>query len=257
MLFDSHAHINYEGYSDEERAAIMERIDSSSVSFVIDVGFDVESSRQAIADAAKRPWCYAAVGVHPHCSENLTDEDLETLKELAGAPKVVAFGEIGLDYYRDYSPRDMQRDAFRKQLKLAFETGLPIIIHDRESGGDTIRILKEEDAFSRARVLLHCFSGSAEQAVEYAGLGCAISVAGPVTYKNNKKTVKVAAEVPLDHLLIETDAPYLTPEPLRGQRNEPVNVEFVARKVAELRGISYEELAEATLANAKRFFNIE
>jgi len=257
MLFDSHAHIDYEGYSDEERSAVMDRVEASSVAYVLDVGFDIPSSRQAIADAAQRPWCYAAVGVHPHYAEGFRDGDLETLRELAKAPKVAAFGEIGLDYYRDYSPREMQRAAFRKQLRLAFETGLPIVIHDRESGGDTIGILEEEKAFSRARILLHCFSGSAEQAVEYSGLGCMISVAGPVTYKNNKKTVRVAAETPLDHLLIETDSPYLTPEPLRGRRNEPVNVEYVARKIAELRDLSYEEVASATLANAKRFFGIE
>jgi len=256
LLFDSHAHINYEEYSDEERAGIMDRVEASLVSFVLDVGFDIESSRQAIKDAAERPWCYAAVGVHPHYAESFKKEDLETLKKLASEPKVVAFGEIGLDFYRDYSPRDMQRDAFRKQLRLALETGLPVIIHDRESAGETIEILKKEDAFSRAKVLLHCFSGSAEQAIEYAGLGCMISVAGPVTYHNNKKGVRVAAEVPIDHLLIETDAPYLTPEPLRGRKNEPANVEYVARKIAELRGISYEELAAATLANAKRFFGI-
>ena len=257
MLFDSHAHINYDSFSDAERIAVMERVEASSVSYVVDVGFNIESSRQAIKDAAEREWCYAAVGVHPHDAKDMTDEDSETLLELAKAPKVVAFGEMGLDFYRDYSPRDVQRDVFRKQLRLAFETGLPIIIHDRESAGETISILKEEKAFEKARVLLHCFSGSAEQAVEYAGLGATISVAGPVTYKNNKKTVRVAAEAPLGCLLIETDTPFLTPEPLRGQKNEPVNVEYVARKVAEIRGISYEEVAEATLLNAKRFYGIE
>lgn len=257
LLFDSHAHLDFEDYSDEARKEVMGRVEASPVAYVLDVGFNIESSRQAIADAAERPWCYAAVGVHPHDAKFFTDESINTLRELAGAPKVVAYGEIGLDYYRDYSPRDIQTEVFRKQLGLALETGLPIIIHDRESGGDTIRILKEENIFSRARVLLHCFSGSAEQAVEYIGLGCMISVAGPVTYKNNKKTARVAAEVPLEHLLIETDAPFLTPEPFRGQRNEPVNVEYVARKVAELRGLLYEEVVEATLLNAKRFFSIE
>ena len=256
MLFDSHAHINYEGYTGEERKAVMDRIEASPVSYVVDVGFNIESSEQAIADAAARPWCYAAVGVHPHDAEGFTDKDLETLKELVKAPKVVAFGEIGLDYYRDYSPRDMQRDAYRKQLRFALGTGLPIIIHDRESGGDTIAVLKEEKAFEKAKVLLHCFSGSAEQALEYVKLGCAISIAGPVTYKNNKKTGRVAETVPLDSLLIETDSPYLTPEPLRGKSNEPVNVEYVARKIAEIRGISYEEAAETTLENAKRFFGV-
>jgi len=234
----------------------MERVEDSAVSYVVDVGFDIGSSRQAIADAAAREWCYAAVGMHPHDAKYLTDDSLETLKELAGAQKVVAYGEIGLDFYRDYSPRDKQRDAFITQLRLAFETGLPIIIHDRESAGETIRILKEEGAFSKARVLLHCFSGSAEQAIEYIGLGATISIAGPVTYKSNKKTVRVVAEAPLEHLLIETDTPFLTPEPMRGQRNEPVNVEYVARKIAEIKGISYEEVAEATLINAKRFYGI-
>jgi len=272
LLFDSHAHLDYERYSDKERGDLMDRVEDSQVAYVVDVGFDIESSGQAIRDAAERPWCYAAVGVHPHDTGTFKDDDLTALRELAEAPKVVAFGEIGLDFYRDYSPRDKQREAFKKQLALALDMGLPIIIHDRESAGETIEILKAEGAFSKerkaafaknpeagipdARVLLHCFSGSAEQAIEYVGLGCTISVAGPVTYKNNKKTVRVAAEVPLAHLLIETDAPYLTPEPLRGRQNEPAYVEHVARKVAELRGITYEEVAAATLENAKRFFGI-
>ena len=272
ILFDSHAHINYERYSTAERALLMERIEASPVACVMDVGFDIESSRLAIADAAAKPWCYAAVGVHPHYAESFSDEDLSTLKELLHSPKVVAFGETGLDYYRDYSPRDMQREAFRKQLRLALDAGLPIIIHDRDSGGDTIRILNEEGAFSEerkavfpvnpetgapdARILMHCFSGSAEQALEYIGLGATISIAGPVTYKNNKKTVRVTEEVPLAHLLIETDSPYLTPEPMRGKPNEPAYVEYVARKIAEIKGIPYEELAAATLENALRFFDI-
>jgi len=272
LLFDSHAHLDYENYSDKERGDIMDRVEKSPVAYVIDVGFDLNSSEQAIKDAAERQWCFAAVGVHPHDSETFTDEDLKKLRELAGAPGVVAIGEIGLDFYRDYSPRDRQREAYKKQLALALDMGLPIIIHDRDSAGETIEILKSEGAFSAerkaafeknpetgnpdARVLLHCFSGSAEQAAMYIGLGCTISVAGPVTYKNNKKTARVAAEVPLAHLLIETDSPYLTPEPLRGQSNEPAYVEYVALKVAELRGITYEETAAATLANAKRFFGI-
>ena len=294
VLFDSHAHINYDTYSDKERRGVCERIDASPVAYVVDVGFDLESSRQAILDAAAHSWCYAAVGVHPHDAEKLCgksagdgkttgsaeDAGLDELRELLKAPKVVALGEIGLDFYRDYSPRDVQREVFRKQLRLGLETGVPIIIHDRESGGETIRILAEEGAFSDerraafppnpetgapdARILLHCFSGSAEQAAEYIGLGCTISIAGPITYSNNKKTVQVAAGkkadgswfVPLAHMLVETDAPFLTPEPFRGRPNEPAFVEHTARKVAELRGIPYEEVAAATLANAKRFFRI-
>ena len=272
ILFDSHAHINYESYSDDERALLMARIEASPVACVMDVGFDIDSSRLAIADAAAKPWCYAAVGVHPHYAETFSEEDLNTLRELLQSPKVVAFGETGLDYYRDYSPRDMQREVFRKQLRLALDAGLPIIIHDRESGGDMFRMLTEEGAFSEerisafppnpetgkpdARIIMHCFSGSLEQAVEYIKRGCTISIAGPVTYKNNKKTVRVAAGIPLANMLIETDSPYLTPEPFRGKPNEPVYVEYVARKIAELRGISYEEVAEVTLSNAKRVFGI-
>ena len=274
LLFDSHAHIDYERYSDKDRTRIMDRIERSPVAFVVDVGFDIKSSRRAVKNASSpsRPWLYAAVGVHPHDAALFTDADLGTLRELLKNPKVVALGEIGLDFYRDLSPREVQREVFRKQLRLAFETEMPVIIHDRESGGDTISILKDEGAFSEARkaafppnpetgapdarVLLHCFSGSAEQAADYIALGCTISIAGPVTYSNNKKTVRVAAEVPLAHLLVETDSPYLTPEPFRGKPNEPVNVEYVARKIAEIRGVEYEALAASTLENAKRFFRI-
>ena len=273
LLFDSHAHINYEDYSEKERSEVMARIESSPVAYVTDVGFDIESSKQAITDAAEKKWCYAAAGVHPHYAGSFTEADLSELREMIKSPKIAALGEIGLDFYRDFSPRDMQREVFRKQLKLALEEGLPVIIHDRESAGESIGILKEEGAFSEARklafppnpgtgipdarILLHCFSGSAEQALEYVKLGCTISIAGPVTYKNNKKTVRVAEEIPLAHMLIETDSPYLTPEPKRGRPNEPAFVEYVARKIAEIRDISYEELASATLANAMRFFGIK
>ena len=272
LLFDTHAHINYESYSDADREGVYGRIESSPLAFVLDIGCDIDSSKQAAAGAEMRPWYYAAVGVHPHDTEKFTDSDLSVLRELIRRPKVVAVGEIGLDYYRDYSPREKQRDAFQKQLRLALDERMPIIIHDRESGGDMFRMLTEEGAFSEerisafppnpetgkpdARIIMHCFSGSLEQAVEYIKRGCTISIAGPVTYKNNKKTVRVAAGIPLANMLIETDSPYLTPEPFRGKPNEPVYVEYVARKIAELRGISYEEVAGATLSNARRVFGI-
>ena len=282
LLFDSHAHINYERYTDEERVVLMDSIEASPVAYVVDVGFGMESSRQAIEDANARPWCYAAVGVHPHDADVFNGDCIRELKELLQEPKVVALGEIGLDFYRDYSSRDSQRKTFRDQLRLALESGMPIVIHDRESGGETLKILKEEGAFSNerksafrpnpdtgisdARVLMHCFAGSAEQVWEYIELGCTISIAGPVTYKNNKKTVRVVECcendpefkcLPLSHLLIETDAPYLTPEPFRGKPNVSPYVEYVARKIAELRNISYEEVAIATCENAKRFFEID
>ncbi|MDR0875222.1 MAG: TatD family hydrolase [Clostridiales Family XIII bacterium] len=299
ILFDSHTHINAEGYTEEERTALKERIEASAVAYAVDVGFDLESSRIAARNAAERSWCFAAVGVHPHDADTLTDEALAELRILLGGHdadsggghgtdgdkignhgasggglggKIVAVGEIGLDYYRDLSPRDVQQDAFRRQIRLALEAEVPMTIHDRDSAGDTIRILKEEGAFGAerkaafpvnpvtgipdARVLLHCFSGSAQQALEYIDLGCTISIAGPVTYKSNKKTVLVAGEIPLAHMLIETDAPYLTPEPLRGTPNESPNVEYVCRKIADIRGASYEEIADATRENGLRFFGI-
>jgi len=273
ILFDSHTHLNYETWSCDEREALIERTEKSDVDCVLDVAYDIESARLAVSHARRLPWCYAAVGIHPHDAEDVTDETLAEIEELAQNQGVKAIGEIGLDYFRDLSPRDVQQDVFRRQIRLALKLEMPMTIHDRESGGDTIRILSEEGAFGEERkrlfpanpvtgygsagVLLHCFSGSSEQAVEYIRMGATISIAGPVTYKNNKKTIRVATEVPLEHLLIETDAPFLTPEPHRGKPNEPAYVEYVARKIAELKGLSYEEVALATRANALRFFNIK
>ena len=272
ILFDSHTHIDSDNYSEDERTRLKDRIEASAVAYAIDIGFDMASSRVAMKNAAERSWCFATVGVHPHDAKTLKDEDLAVLRTMLDDPGVVALGEIGLDFHYDHSPRDVQRDVFRKQLRIALEAGAPVSIHDRESAGETIEILKEEGAFSNdrkavfpknpvtgladARIVLHCFSGSAEQALEYIDLGCTISIAGPVTYKNNKKTVLVAQAIPLEHMLVETDAPYLTPEPFRGKPNESPNVEYVCRKIAEIRGTSYEDIADVTKQNALRFFNL-
>ena len=272
ILFDSHAHINNEGYSRIERMELIEKLESSSLRYVMDVGFDLESSKLAIKDAQSCNWCYAVIGVHPHDASTLTDETICELKKMASNPKVKAIGETGLDYYRNLSPQNVQREAFRKQIRLAKELKMPLVIHDRDSGGECIEIIKDEGMFSDerkslfpsnpvtkvadARVLLHCFSGSAEQALEYVKMGATISIAGPVTYKNNKKTVAVAEKTPIEHLLIETDSPYLTPEPKRGKPNDSTNVEYVARKIAEIKGMSFEDVAKITAENAKRFYNI-
>jgi TatD DNase family protein len=273
ILFDSHAHLNYDGYSDEERAYVVETIEDSEVAYVIDIGFDLKSSALAASHAAKYPWCFAAVGVHPHDVAAMDEDTIALIRSLAAKDGVKAIGEIGLDYYRNLSPREDQQYWFRRQIRLALELGAPISIHDRDSHGDTMDILKEEGAFSAerrarfpknphtgyadARVLLHCYSGSAEQAEQYIKLGATISIAGPVTYKNNRKTAEVAEAVPLAHLLIETDAPYLSPEPFRGKPNSSPFVEFTAKKIAAIRGVEYEELALATLENGKRFFEID
>lgn len=271
MYFDSHTHINNEGYSEEERAELIKAIEESEVDTVVDIGFDVSSSRLAAEHAKTYSWCYAAAGCHPHDAETMTEEKLEEIREIAKSEKVVAIGEIGLDFHYDLSPRDIQREWFRRQIRLALELKMPIVIHAREADREVMDILLEEGAFSEerkscfparkdgtgdARVLLHCFSGSAEFAMEYVRLGATISVAGPVTYKNNKKTVAVVQTVPLDYLLAETDAPYLTPVPLRGRPNMSPYIEHTVRRICLIKGISEEEAAAATKANAQRFFGI-
>ena len=275
MLFDSHSHFNNEDLTSLERQALFDMIDvavaDGRMSYAMDIGFDPESSRMAAEHAGAWPWCYAAVGCHPHDTKEMDDEKLAMIRELAAEEKVVAIGEIGLDFYYDLSDRDVQREWFRKQIRLANELKMPIVIHAREADQEVMDILKEEGAFgderkswfparpdgsADARVLLHCFSGSAELGKQYVKLGATLSVAGPVTYKNNKKTVAMVDAIPLEYLLIETDAPYLTPVPFRGKRNTPRFVEFTARKVAEIKGISFEEVAEATKENAMRFYGI-
>ncbi|MBQ3611368.1 MAG: TatD family hydrolase [Firmicutes bacterium] len=288
MLFDSHAHLNNK-MSDKDRAAMVAAIEASDLDYVMDIGFDLASSKLAADHAAKYPWCYAAAGFHPHDAENMDDMDLIMIKGLAKKNKVMAIGEIGLDFHYDRSPRDIQRKVFRKQIRLANELKMPIVIHSREADQEVMDILKEEGAFSDerkswfpkrpdptgyvkggasdasgnantcddARVLLHCYSGSAELGRQYVKLGATLSIAGPVTYKNNKKTIGVVEEVPIDFLLIETDSPYLTPEPFRGKKNNPSLVEHTARKVAEIKGMSYEDVANITKVNAMRFYGIK
>ncbi len=426
ILFDSHTHINNDGYSEEERAQLIAAIEDSEVAYVMDVGFDLPSSERAVSDAALLPWCYAAVGVHPHDTKTMTEEIYEKIRRLAGQPKVQAIGEIGLDFYYNHSDAEDQRYWFRRQIRLANELHMPIVIHAREADQETMDILKEEGAFSEercgwfpprpgtgigrkagaqttqkasrageggqaeaceagraeacdctradlgatrteacdctradldamraeaceaaaktnarkgteasragegrraeacdctiadlgatrgevcdctradldamraeaceaaaktnarkgteasragegrraeacdctenccmekdARVLLHCFSGSREMAEQYVKLGATISIAGPVTYKNNRKTSEVVSAIPIEYLLVETDAPYLTPEPHRGKKNQSPYVAYTARRVALLKGISYEEAARRTLENAKRFYGID
>lgn len=281
MLFDSHAHINNTDMTPGRVEELVSQVENSTLEYVTDIGFDLPSSRKAVENAARYPWCYAAVGVHPHDTDDMDDMTLYMIKSLAAKPKVQAIGEIGLDFHYDNSDRDAQRTWFRRQIRLANELKMPIVIHSREADQETMDILKEEGAFTDerkswfpqrpdsegfvvgtpgnvpdARVLIHCFSGSAELASQYVKLGATISIAGPVTYKNNRKTVAAAAAVPIDFLLVETDSPYLTPEPLRGRRNSPVNVEYTARKIAEIKGMDYEEVAARTNSNACRFYGI-
>ena len=272
ILFDSHAHLNNETYKAQARENLIQEIYDSNVAYVMDVGFDLASSHLAYEHAQAYPWCYAVVGFHPHNADQMTPEDLAFIKNLAQKPRVKAIGEIGLDFFRNISPQDIQREVFRKQVRLALELKKPIVIHDRDANQEVLDTLKEEGVFSKdrvadfprhkdggpdARLLMHCYSGSRELAEQYVKLGATISLAGPVTYKNARKPQEVAVAVPLDRLLIETDAPYLTPEPFRGKPNKSPYVEHTARKIAQLKGLDYEDLALATMENAKRFFDIE
>ncbi|MDD2189799.1 MAG: TatD family hydrolase [Eubacteriales bacterium] len=264
MLFDSHAHLNSERY-DDDRETVIKAIEKSDVKYVMDIGYDLESSVMAVEHAKKYPWCYAAVGCHPHDTKTMDEMTLVMFRGLAKKPKVRAIGEIGLDYYYNHSEKDVQQYWFRRQIQLAMELEMPIVIHDRDANDDVMRILKQEGAFSRSRidklgdakVLLHCFSGSKELAQQYIKLGATISIAGPLTYKNAKKSIEVVKAIPVEHLLIETDSPYLTPEPLRGKRNQPNYVQYTAKKIAEILDKQYEEVAEITCNNAKKFFAID
>lgn len=222
---------------------------------MINPGCSVASSEAAVAIAATYPEVYALAGIHPHEAAGVDDEAVGEIAAILSAPKVVGIGEIGLDYYRDLSPRDDQLRVFRAQMDLAREMGLPVQIHSRDAHRDTLEIVQEYSSRIRA-IVMHCYSGSAEMARELVRLGCHISLAGPVTYRNARKQVEVALQIPLDRLLVETDSPYLPPSPYRGQRNEPAYVVEVVRKIAEIRNTSFEEVAAATSTNAAEIFGI-
>ena len=254
MLIDSHVHLD-DSQFDEDREAVIDSLRENNLELVINVGADMESSKRAVELSEKYDMIYAAVGVHPHDAKAVDEDTIEALRELSKAPKVIAIGEIGLDYHYDNSPRDTQKKWFRRQIKLAKELDLPIIVHDREATKDTLDIITEEHD-GKLRGVIHCFSSSVEVAEQYIKLGFFISLGGPVTFKNAKMPKMVATEVPLESLLIETDSPYLAPVPFRGKRNDPTKVRYVAETIANLKEISYERLVEATNKNTKRLFNI-
>ena len=256
MLFDSHAHLNDERF-DEDREELINSLKEKNVDLVLNPGADIQTSKSAIELADKYDFIYAAVGVHPHDVGDLPENAIDILRELAkSSDKVKAIGEIGLDYYYDNYPREMQREWFKKQIELANELKLPIIIHDRDAHQDTFDIIKNTKS-EEIGCVLHCYSGNVELAKEYVKMGCYISIPGTVTFKNNKKTVDVVREIPLEYLLIETDSPYMAPVPNRGKRNDPSMVQFVADKIAQEKGISYEKVCEATKENAKKLFSIK
>lgn len=254
MIWDTHAHLDDPRYR-EDFEHVIENMKNAHISRVTNVGYDLPSSERSVDLARRYDFIYAAVGVHPHDAEGITAETWETLLQLAKDEKVIGWGEIGLDYYHDLSPRSVQKEIFIQQIELADQAGLPIIIHNREAHEDLLKIVKEHPPEHGG--VFHCYSGSWEMAKIVLNLGFYLSFAGPLTFKNARHTVEVASKVPLDCFFVETDSPYLTPEPYRGKRNEPTYVREVVAKIAELRGLSLEEVALKSFQNAARLFGVD
>lgn len=247
---DTHCHINLKDYS-EDFEDVIERIEKR-LDFVINIGFDLKSSEESLELAEKYSFIYAAIGVHPNDALTYNDSIEKQLEEMAKNKKVAAIGEIGLDYYRDYTPKDVQKNVFRKQLELAEKLKKPVVIHCRDAYEDTINILKE---YKNINGIFHSYSGSYDTAKLLIDRFY-FSVSGPVTFKNARNIKEIVEKLPIEKILIETDSPYLTPEPFRGKRNEPCYVEYVAKTVASIKSIDYQEVIDITTLNARRAFKI-
>lgn len=252
MYFDSHAHYNDDSF-DEDRKELLDSLKDKGVDFIVNAAADIDSSKASIDLAEQYDFIYAAVGVHPHEVKEMKEEDLVLLKEWTKHEKVVAIGEIGLDFYYNHSEENEQLYWFEKQLNLAKELEMPVIIHSREACQKTYDMIM---ASGVKQGVIHCFSGSKELAQAYVKKGFYIGIGGSLTFKNAKKTVEVVESIPLDHLLIETDCPYLTPVPHRGKRNDSSYLEYVVRKIAEIKQLSEAEVAKITAQNAKSLFKM-
>ena len=252
-LFDTHAHILDDQFKEDLDQVIRNIYDNMAL--VVNIGCNLEDCPRTVALAEQYDKVYAAVGLHPEDVKTYTPEGWDMICRLAEHPKVVGIGETGLDYYWDTSTKDAQKVLFEQHIDLAKQLHKPLVIHDREAHGDTLEILKRTNA-KEVGGILHAFSGSVEMAMEVIKLGFYIGLGGPVTFKNARKAVEVAQAIPLEYLVIETDCPYMAPVPFRGKRNEPMLVQHTATKIAELRGISVEELIEATYQNGKRIYGI-
>ena len=253
-IFDTHAHYDSSAFK-ADRDEVLTALPDAGVQLVVNAGCDLPSSRIGIQLAERYPHVYAAAGIHPGDCDDTTEADFETLRELCRHEKVVAVGEIGLDYYwKDNAPREFQEWVFRRQIELALELDLPVIVHDREAHGDTMAVLFD---YPNLRGVLHCFSGSPEMARELVKRGWYLGFDGPITYKNAKKGPEVLAETPLDRIVIETDAPYLTPVPYRGKRNDSRLLTYVVEKLAEWKNISPEEMERITWENGLRLYGLE
>ena len=251
-LIDSHCHLDMDAYQDDLDEIIL-TAEQYGVTRIITIGIDLASSRKVVELASQFPGVYATVGIHPHDAESANEEVYRQLRELAAMDKVVGYGEIGLDYAKNYAPRDIQLCAFEQQLDLAKELQLPVVIHDREAHEDTLALLRAKEPFDAGGVM-HCFSGDISLARQVLELGFYISIPGIVTFKNAKDLQQVVAEIPLDRMLLETDGPFLTPDPWRGKRNRPDYLGYTAARVAEIKNISVDAVAEQTTMNTTELF---
>ena len=250
--FDTHAHLDDEAF-DADREELLDSIREAGVALIVDPGCTPESSRKAALLSEERDWIYFAAGIHPEELQCDIPEDFEEIARLARHPGCVAIGEIGLDYYWDASHKEQQRDLFRRQIALALELDLPVIVHDREAHGDCLDIVRD---FTGLRGVFHCFSGSVEMAEELLRRGWYLGFDGPVTYKNARKALEVLSVCPPERILLETDSPYLSPVPMRGRRNDPGNLSYICARVAEVKGLTPETVAETSLRNGCDLFRI-
>ncbi len=253
MFFDTHAHLNDDQF-DKDRDEVISSLKDYNVTRVLNASCDIDSAKATIALCDKYDFIYGAVGIHPHDANQAPEDYIGTLRELSKHDKIKAIGEIGLDFYRDHSPRDIQRVRFREQLELARELNLPVIIHDRDAHEECLNILRD---FTDLKVVYHCYSGSLEYAKILVELGFYLSFTGAITYSNARVAPAVLEWLPMDRIFIETDCPYLAPVPNRSKRNFPGFVPLVAEKIAEIKGLTVEDVAKATFDNASKFFNIK
>ncbi len=253
MLFDTHAHYDDRRFN-ADRDAVIASLPSLGVQYVTNIGADLESSRTTAALAEKYPFMYGAAGFHPHEAKSMTDEAFGEIGALLRKPKMVAWGEIGLDYHYDFSPREVQREVFRRQLEAARDMQIPFIIHEREAARDTLYIIKSVGYYDG---VFHCYSGSVETAKELLTLGLHLSFTGVITFKNAIKPLEVIKYAPLDRLMVETDCPYMAPTPMRGERNFSGYLKYTAQAMAACKGVEYDELCRITTQNALRFYRIQ
>lgn len=252
MFFDTHAHYDDKAF-DSDREELFAAMPEAGVELILIPGCDVESSRQALEIAQRHDYVYAAAGIHPEELAACREDDLARIAEMTENVRCVAVGEIGLDYYWDTSRKEEQKELFVRQLELAMERGLPVIVHDRDAHGDCLEIVRRYDGL---RGVFHCFSGSAEMAAELLRRGWYLGFDGPVTYKNARKAIEVLELCPLDRILLETDSPYLSPVPMRGRRNDSRNLRYIAQKIGEIKGMTEQEIALAARDNGRRLFGI-